>query len=87
MEGEEEPRVVDLELEIGEAGLVVRAVAVGAVDGGLLLEAAGVVVGEGAHQLHGSVEFGYVGLVGEMGGGADAQGGGRWGEFEIYNFC
>ncbi|KAM1865011.1 hypothetical protein TB2_004900 [Malus domestica] len=53
MEGEEKPALMDLELEVGEADLVVRAVAIGTVEIGLLGEATRIVVREGFHELDG----------------------------------
>ena len=75
VEGEEEPGVVDLEIEFSEPDLVVSAVAVGAVDVGLLLEAARVVVGEALHERQRSLVLGDVVAVHSVRGWPDPQAG------------
>lgn len=64
MEWKEEPRAVNLKLQIGKSGLIIRAVAVSTVDVSLLLEAAWIIFGEGSHDLHSFVEFSYVCFIG-----------------------
>ncbi|GER46574.1 hypothetical protein STAS_23616 [Striga asiatica] len=80
VEGEEQPRLVDLESQVREAALGVRAVAVRAVDVGLLPEAAGVVRRELLHQLDRLRVLGQRGgSGGRLGRRADAAGGGGGG--------
>lgn len=86
VEGEEEPGVVNLDVEIRKADLVVCAVAVSAVDVGLLLETARVGVGKSFHELEGSGELGYVLLVDRMSRWPHSELAAGWGrQLEIYD--
>lgn len=85
MEGEEEPAVVDLDLEVWEADLVVCAIAIGAVDVGLLSKVAWIVVREGFHERNGFGVFVNVGLVYGLSRRPNAEPG-RRGELEVYDF-
>ncbi|KAM1245556.1 hypothetical protein ACFX13_037590 [Malus domestica] len=76
---------MDLELEVGEADLVVRAVAIGAMNIGLLGEATRVVVREGFHELDGFRVLFDVGLIQRVSRWPDTEFSGG-GELEVYDF-
>lgn len=75
VEGEEEPRVVDLDFLIREVDLIVSAVAVSAMDICLLVEVTGIVRRQSLHQLDGLRKLGDGVFVHGVSRRADSHGG------------